>query len=102
MRSLTEEEYKLLKQTAEHDSITMESMTKQDKRILKRLIALGYVAPLSDESEKQTNYTSEVLNEKSKDERYQRYKYQCYRNLILKSLLAFIFGLFLCALLKLY
>lgn len=47
------------------------------------------------------NEASIVLYYESQDESYNRYKHLCYRNLILESLLAFIFGLFTAAVLKL-
>lgn len=42
-----------------------------------------------------------VLHYQSEDEGYRRYKYLCYRNLILEALLSFCLGLFLIALLRL-
>ncbi len=40
------------------------------------------------------------FDHKAEDKGYTRYKHRCYRNLILKSLLAFVLGLFLAALLR--
>ena len=37
--------------------------------------------------------TGKVLHEDAKDERYKRYKHLCYRNLLLKSVLAFLLGI---------
>ena len=37
-----------------------------------------------------------VLRKDAKDERYKRYKHLCYRNLLLKSALTFLFGFLLC------
>ena len=34
-----------------------------------------------------------VLRKDAKDERYKRYKHLCYRNLLLKSALAFLLGI---------
>lgn len=36
-----------------------------------------------------------VLRKDAKDERYKRYKHLCYRNLLLKSALTFLFGFLL-------
>lgn len=36
-----------------------------------------------------------VLHEDTQDERYKRYKHLCYRNLLLKSALTFLFGFLL-------
>ena len=41
-----------------------------------------------------------VLYYETQDESYKRYKYLCYRNLILEALLAFILGLFAAAFFK--
>ena len=40
------------------------------------------------------------FDHKTEDKGYTRYKHRCYRNLILKSLLAFVLGLFLAAFLR--
>lgn len=37
--------------------------------------------------------TGKVLHEDAKDERYKRYKHLCYRDLLLKSALAFLLGI---------
>ena len=37
--------------------------------------------------------TGKVLHEDAQDERYKRYKHLCYRNLLLKSALTFLFGI---------
>ena len=37
--------------------------------------------------------TGKVLHEDAQDERYKRYKHLCYRNLLLKSALAFLLGI---------
>lgn len=50
--------------------------------------------------EKKAHDSSKVFYNEAEDESYRRYKHSCYRNLILKSLLTFILGLFLAALLK--
>ena len=39
--------------------------------------------------------TGKVFHEDAKDERYKRYKHLCYRNLLLKSALTFLFGFLL-------
>lgn len=35
----------------------------------------------------------DVFSQDAKDEQYKRYKYVCYRKLIIKSLLAFLLGM---------
>lgn len=37
--------------------------------------------------------TGKVLHEDTQNERYKRYKHLCYRNLLLKSALTFLFGI---------
>ena len=37
--------------------------------------------------------TGKVLHKDAKDKRYKRYKHLCYRNLLLKSALTFLFGI---------
>lgn len=39
------------------------------------------------------DYAAKILNNKTEDETYKRYKHRCYRNLVLKSLLSFLLGL---------
>ena len=39
------------------------------------------------------NDTGKVFHEDAKDERYKRYKHLCYRDLLLKSALAFLLGI---------
>ena len=39
--------------------------------------------------------TGKVFHEDAKDERYKRYKHLCYRDLLLKSALAFLLGFLL-------
>lgn len=50
---------------------------------------------------KETDHSGVVLNEEPNEESYKRYKYLCYRNLILKSLLTFVLGLLVAYMLKL-
>ena len=45
--------------------------------------------------------TAAVFYDEAEEESWKRYKLACYRNLILKSLLTFLLGLFLAVLLKL-
>lgn len=45
---------------------------------------------------KRIDGTDEVLEKYTEDESYKRYKYRCYRDLILKSLLGFVLG-FICS-----
>lgn len=45
--------------------------------------------------------TGVMFNNEAKEKSYKRHKYRCYCGLIIKSLLAFILGLFIAALLKL-
>jgi len=57
--------------------------------------------PLPKELRKKRDDPRTVLYYESQDESYRRYKHLCYRNLILKSSLFFVFGLFIAFLLKL-
>ena len=43
--------------------------------------------------DRKSEYSGEVFSKDAEDERYERHKKIAYRNLILKSLLAFLFGL---------
>ena len=44
---------------------------------------------------------AEIFGSEAEEESYRRYKHRCYRNLIFKSLLSFLLGLFGAAILKL-
>ena len=50
--------------------------------------------------QKPLSNTSPMLNKETEDKSYKWYKYRCYCNLIVKSLLAFFIGLILSAILK--
>ena len=50
---------------------------------------------------KERDYIEEVLEEHTDDKSYRRYKNRQYRNLVIKSLLSFLLGLFLAFFFKL-
>lgn len=72
MRSLTEEEHRLLKRIADQGQVAVESMTSQDRKTFKSLVALGYVRPLPYQPGEPVDYTGKVLDKESQDESYSR------------------------------
>ena len=60
-----------------------------------------YEADLAEYGKRYAYNAGKMLDQQPEDEGYRRYKYRCYRNLILKSLLAFGFGVFVSLLFKL-
>ena len=57
--------------------------------------------PLPKELKKKADNRSAMLYYQSQDESYTRYKHRCYRNLLLKAILFFFFGLLVGYFLKL-
>ena len=55
---------------------------------------------LTKQTSNERNDTDVMLGEDSEDERYNRYKKICYCNLVFKSLLAFLLGIFVCYLFR--
>lgn len=97
---LTNKEYRLLKRISKRP-LRSGRINPKDMAALSRLIELGYVErSFSQQGNNQLNDTGEMLNKKTEDESYRRYKHIQYRNLVLKSLLTFFLVLLFSYILK--
>ena len=94
---LTDQEYELLKRVAESGG-AYRPRDRWEEETLQELGKRGLVA--SEKRQDKSGYPGKMLDKQSEDESYKRYKHRCYRNLVLKSLLTFLLGLFFTALLK--
>ena len=94
---LTHQEYKLLKRVAKSRGV-YRPRDRWEEETLQELQRRGLVT--SEKRQDKSDNPGKVFDEDAEEKSYKRYKHRCYRNLVLESLLAFLLGILLTALLK--